>query len=196
MEALVETKTFRRSLAETRFDKNEIIIEGEISRILLKNMKKEVVGEAILDTEDLPKVSSFKWHLSYGYAVKNEKPIFLHQLLLKVKEGQRVDHKDHNKLNNRKDNLRSSTAGQNAINGVVRQDNPSGYRGVYFEGKSWIAKITVAGKPIRLGKFSDKETAFSAYLAAVKEYFGEFVAENLYKNKSKEIISLRGGIKT
>ena len=80
-----------------------------------------------------------------------------------------VDHIDHDKTNNRLDNLRAATKSQNAANrstiykGVDRR--PSGrYR----------ARIKVQGKHICLGTYDTEEEANASYLKARKTYFGEF----------------------
>jgi hypothetical protein len=86
-----------------------------------------------------------------------------------------VDHKDHNPLNNRKENLRVCTKAQNAQNrralsGVV------GYKGVWYEKslKKYRSCIVINGRTVHLGRYDVPEEAALAYNEAAKEHFGEF----------------------
>lgn len=86
-----------------------------------------------------------------------------------------VDHKDHNKKNNRKDNLRKCTRGQNTMN--RRWFNPNG-KGVTLRKDRyidpWQAQIQVNNQKRHLGFYSTKEEASAAYEQAAKELHGEF----------------------
>lgn len=91
-----------------------------------------------------------------------------------------VDHIDLNPLNNNPDNLRLCEARENSRNRSLHKDNTSGYKGVYFDGrtknrkKPWRAKITFNYSVISLGYFETKEEAHLAYQEASKKYHGEF----------------------
>jgi hypothetical protein len=66
---------------------------------------------AIIDSSDYSLVSQYNWHLSNtGYAVwRGGKPrhtIRMHRLILNTPEGMDTDHINHNKLDNRRSNLR------------------------------------------------------------------------------------------
>lgn len=87
-----------------------------------------------------------------------------------------IDHKDGNRNNNRRDNLRSCDNRLNQGNARIRADNTSGFKGVGFykpTGK-WRARIRDHGVRRSLGYFDTKEEAADAYAAAAKEIFGEF----------------------
>lgn len=89
-----------------------------------------------------------------------------------------VDHKDRNKLNNKRDNLREATFAENTYNRSKHKDNKSGYKGVSpFRGK-WKAKLTKEGVDYYLGIFSSKEQAALMYDMAAKKHFEKFAALN------------------
>lgn len=66
-----------------------------------------------------------------------------------------IDHRDGNKLNDRWDNLRPATNGQNIQNSKLRKDNSTGVKGVTWcpHHKSYRAVITANGIHYRLGRF-------------------------------------------
>lgn len=89
----------------------------------------------------------------------------------------KVDHKNHDTLDNRRENLRPCSHTNNLANRGGRQiNNTSGIRGVYWHERAgkWMAQITVSRKAIYLGLHETKESAAKAYAAANKKYFGEF----------------------
>ena len=88
-----------------------------------------------------------------------------------------IDHKNHNRTDNRLSNLRLTNWQGNSQNMSSMSGNKSGLRGVSFDvsrGK-WLAKIHVAGKTINLGRFSDKHTAQEAYLAAKRIFHPHYM---------------------
>src|SRR6185369_17658976 len=90
------------------------------------------------------------------------------------------DHKDHNGLNNQRENLRLATSQQNAANRVNTGKTQSGYKGVarYKRHQKWAARIKVNGRLIFLGFFDKKEDAARCYDQAAIEHFGEFAGLN------------------
>ena len=89
-----------------------------------------------------------------------------------------VDHKDHDKLNNRISNLRLATKAQNTINTPHRRDNSVGARGVQYRkactNRPYFATIKMDGKQRTLGYYATKEEAIAAYDAANRALNGEF----------------------
>jgi hypothetical protein len=62
-----------------------------------------------------------------------------------------VDHIDHNRQNNRIENLRAATHGHNSWNAVLRQDAKIKVKGVTYrpgKRKPWIAELRVNGKRV------------------------------------------------
>jgi len=87
-----------------------------------------------------------------------------------------IDHKDHDRLNNRIGNLRAATMTQNKANTVVRRDSVSGLKGIKLSrsGKRYGARITHRGLSVYLGSFQTIEDAKHAYQEAADRLFGEF----------------------
>ena len=86
-----------------------------------------------------------------------------------------IDHRDLNPLNNRLDNLREATNGQNAAN--RRSWNKHGMKGVtYREGltKPWMAQIKHNGRVRNLGRFATKEEAHTRYVEEAEKLHGVF----------------------
>lgn len=90
--------------------------------------------------------------------------------------SEQVDHKDLNTLNNRRENLRLATGGQNQRNKGRLRSNTSGFKGVYFckRDNKWRATIHKDSKRFCLGSFNTPEEAHDAYCKAAKELHGEF----------------------
>lgn len=148
----------------------------------------------IVDDEDFDWLSQFKWHLnSDGYVQTNKKIVTgkyklvkMHREIMRAGPEDQVDHRNGNRRDNRKDNLRICTAKDNARNAKRRSDNSSGYKGVCFSDGRWVAHIQVNGVGIRLGSFLSKEEAAEAYRKAAIEFHGEFASNG---ERSQEDLS-------
>lgn len=108
-------------LKETMYDGQKYIIdeENQICKIELKNKKREVVGYAIIDISDIEKCKRYKWYHTRGYARGNAghgNKVWLHRLIIDCPDEYIVDHINHDKLDNRKENLRLSNHSYNAVN--------------------------------------------------------------------------------
>lgn len=108
------------------------------------------------------------------------KRIRLHRLILNAPSGVKVDHRDHDKLNNQKSNLRVRTTNQNNQNGALRKDNTSGYKGVSLEKSTgrWRPLVYADGETHYVGQFKDKHYAALAYDLWATDLHGEFAASN------------------
>lgn len=154
------------------------------------NGKKGQGLSALIDDEDFDFVSEYRWYVNaYGYAVCNhyiggriskgyygQEVIFMHRLIMDAPKGVEVDHKDANRLNNCRVNLRLCNKSQNQANSKIRKDNTSGYKGVSWHKQvsKWHANIMLGGKSKSLGLFDTKEQAAQAYREASLEYHKEF----------------------
>ena len=101
----------------------------------------------------------------------------------------RIDHKNHDKMNNRKSNLRRANNSENAMNSELSSANTSGVTGVYHDKKrnKWIASIMFNYKNIHLGRFDKFEDAVKARKDAEEKYFGEWSYDNsMNQEKSNE----------
>ena len=138
---------------------------------------------AIVDDEEFDKLNKFKWYYHNGYAVRQIR-IPMTNFIVVPTDNFIVDHKNGDRLDNRKENLRPVTNSQNAMNYGVPNNNTSGYRGVALDKrlwrkKNWRARIVVGGKEIFLGYWSTKQGAALARKLAEKKYFGEYIRKDI-----------------
>lgn len=140
---------------------------------------------AIVDEEDYPEISKFTWHARkdghFYYPAtwvgprKTRKYVMMHQMIMGVIPGKKIDHIDRKPLNNSRSNLRHVDHRTNCLNTAMWASNTSGYRGVSWHQvrRKWRACIGVHGKMIDIGHFSSAEDAARAYDQAAREFFGE-----------------------
>lgn len=156
---------------------------------------------AIVDEADRHIVSSRKWYAMksgdklYAAFVENvngkSKTTYMHRLIQGAGEGQCVDHKNGNSLDNRRSNLRIATESQNMQNVGITKANTSGYKGVHWHSAAskWHARIRVDGKRLHLGLFDAAEDAHAAYSAAAQKHHGKFANTDLRISRlEKEIL--------
>ena len=106
--------------------------------------------------------------------VRDKSPVRLHRVILNEPPSD-IDHKDHNGLNNRRDNLRPCNNSQNLGNGR-QQVGMSGFRGVCPEPNMNHWRASIAQR--YLGTFATAEEAAHAYDVAAIERYGEFATLN------------------
>jgi hypothetical protein len=89
---------------------------------------------------------------------------------------ERIDHRNGKPGDNRWDNLREATPGQNMANTKRPSHNTSGFKGVHFHRQTglWRARISKAGKFYSLGLHDTPEAAHAAYRKAANDLHGEF----------------------
>ena len=141
---------------------------------------------ALIDNKDFYLVSKYNWCFdkSIGYAVAriNNKIIRMHRFILKLKTGEVCDHRNRDKLDNRRLNLRLSNKSNNGANRLKQKNNTSGYKGVFLmkdgRKKKYMARMKFRGKDIFIGYFYTKRAAAKAYNANAKKYFGEYAYLN------------------
>lgn len=142
-------------------------------------------GVARVDDGDAGLVAGFRWRLSGGYAVAwsgcrpNRVVVAMHRLVLSAPPRVEVDHRDRDKLNNRRSNLRLATTRQNHGNVGRQSNNTSGYKGVcWVPRRGWVANISDHGRLRHLGYHATAEAAARAYDRAALDVFGEFASLN------------------
>ena len=132
-------------------------------------------------------LAALKWSAdAKGYAQRqvSKTTVKLHRVVMMRKLGrllldsEQVDHRNRNKSDNRRDNLRLATHEQNSQN----QDRKGKSKGVAFVKKRptspgrWRARIRSNGQLYHLGYFTSKDDAIAAYNEAARRLFGEFAA--------------------
>lgn len=149
--------------------------------LLTKNMV------ALVDDEDYEYLNQWKWYFNGKYATRNKPvtssyrvPEYMHRIVMNTPDGMDTDHINHNKLDNRKENLRVCTRVQNKYNTAKTSRNTSGYKGVSWstDKNKWEVLIRHEGCSIFVGRFSSIEKAARAYDDAARIYHGKFAFLN------------------
>lgn len=133
----------------------------------------------IVDSDVSKEIKNRKWSVdSSGYPVSNinGEVLRLHDVVLSYDHDEKptgyyVDHVNHDKLDNRRTNLRLVTDKDSATNLGIRNNNTSGYIGVSkIKGTNkYRAYITKNGKQISLGWHNTIDEAIRARKEAEKE---------------------------
>lgn len=140
-------------------------------------------GFALIDRADEKRLSRYRWWRSTkGYAIRStehggvKKMIWMHRVILEANKNQEVDHRNMDRLDNRKKNLRLATPTQNRANQRVSRNNKLGFKGVSRNtgSSTFRAYIWIKGKYSHLGCFSTPEAANAAYFKAAKKAWGQF----------------------
>jgi HNH endonuclease/AP2 domain len=137
---------------------------------------KTTSGESVLvDDEDFDYLNQWKWHISTKrYAGRMTKVngkrtgMYMHRIIMNPPKGMVVDHINHNRLDNRRSNLRVCTQSFNLANQRIGKRNTSGYKGVTWDKdrKKWVAQTHKAGKHIFIGRYETLKEAIKAHKEA------------------------------
>lgn len=139
--------------------------------------------KAIVDGEWYDILHQWNWSVNnYGYATrrKDGKITLMHRVIIGALKGQETDHRNHDKLDNRRSNLRICTTQQNQFNRLKHKECGSRFKGVGYDNnrEKWIAFCKHNKKTKNLGRFNTEIEAALAYDAWVKEHRGEFACGN------------------
>lgn len=146
----------------------------------------------VVDDDDYAELMKHSWSFSNGgYAKRGTRvsgkitTVCMHRQVMDAPFGYEVDHINHDKLDNRRENLRICTRGQNVHNYVVMVSNTSGYKGVHWHkvANKWQARIRINYTRINLGLFINKDDAARAYNEAAIRLHGEFAVLNKLKGE-------------
>jgi len=143
---------------------------------------------AVVDDEDYVPLATHRWQLNPKTNMVQRcvriagkiTTLLMAREIVHVLDGIKVDHWDHNKLNNQKSNLRPCTRSQNGGN-RLKQTSPTSscFKGVYvYKNGRITAQVWVNKTRIHLGDFPSEEKAAEAYDVAAKVYFGQFAKTN------------------
>ena len=138
---------------------------------------------AYVDAADYEWLSQWNWHMRGGYAARQEKRkrLFMHREIMQPPDGMVVDHRNHNKLDNTRDNLRNCTNQENQQNRGKRPGTSSRFKGVHLRKETgrWRAGIRCGAKPMSLGYFTEEIDAARARDHKAVELLGELAWVNL-----------------
>lgn len=149
--------------------------------------KKKQKFTVLYDEEDTELLAQYTWHITHGYAATNgRRPdgsrfmLSIHRRIMEPPDGMQVDHRNGDKLDNRKANLRICTSAENTRNQNVSKANSSGFKGVYWSrnAKKFAAQIQFNGRLKYLGLFQTALEAARAYNKVATISFGEFAYLN------------------
>jgi AP2 domain/HNH endonuclease len=137
----------------------------------------------LIDADDLLRVASLKWCAAevrpgYWYAVTDARGqrLYLHRFLMQPPVGLEVDHRNHDRLDNRKTNLRVCTHAENLWNRKgPAAHGTSGFRGVSWDKNAglWLAHYRgLDGKLVSVGRYDTAEAAAAARNAAAESARG------------------------
>jgi len=93
-----------------------------------------------------------------------------------LSEKYQIDHINLCRSDNRIQNLRIASHGENSINTNAKSHNVSGLKGAHYhiKRKKYRSRITINGKQKWLGYFDTAEEAHAAYCKASIDLHGEF----------------------
>lgn len=139
--------------------------------------------EFYFDLEDYDKIKNYCWRESgWGYCLafiknnKNNKTVLMQYII--NPSDKILDHKNRNKMDNRKKNLRECSQQNNLFNTSKSGRNKSGVIGVRLnQNNKWEAQIGFQGKHYYLGSFDNFDDAVKVRLQAEKKYFKEFAPQ-------------------
>lgn len=159
---------------------------------------KNVWVAAMVSDEDYQYLSQFTWRLDpHGYAQRqvyshrstgvkkysHYRRFMMHREVMGITDSRvRLDHRNRNRLDNQRSNLRIASAQQNNFNnGGKPGQRKSRYKGVSPADSTqnpWRANIFDNGKQQHLGCFATEEDAARAYNDFARKLHGEFAFQN------------------
>lgn len=176
----------------------------EIDDCIILNISKEETGESydvLIDKEDFKLVSKGQWFVNIGRKDTDLKDIIhilwskktngkqynydIYQWILNTKDKNIIiDHKNMNRLDNRKQNLRISNHSENATN----QD----HKGYNYDTKTnkYLVRIKINDKCINIGRYNTELEAETIYLKACLLIHKEDISYNVKERINKLNIKL------
>ena len=113
--------------------------------------------------------------------INKRKRVALHRAIMQVNDSDvLVDHRNHQTLDNTRDNLRLCTNSENQMNSRMQINRSSQYKGVSWQKQKnkWRAFIQFQKQSLYLGSFIDEIEAAKTYDDKAKELFGEYAFLN------------------
>lgn len=180
-------RTYNLDTNESYPGKNVVIISGGQAYMIINS------GDIVrIDADDVDRVQKHRWWTAGpGYVATEIKGVnlYLHRFIMNPPSNKVVDHKHHNKHDNRKSRLRVLTPVKNHWN---RKNRNGRYVGVTVRdrvNKRFLATLRVSGVTVLYKSFEHLVDARIARLEAELEYRGQYnegmreELEYLYQNR-------------
>lgn len=154
----------------TYHDGNKFVDKGDWVEIEIISKKKEHLFWTKIDKEDLQRVLQHAWFCyskKYVATQVESGKLFLHHFLVGRKNGMIVDHKNGDRTDNRKENLRHVTHSANNV-------NRKKVTGIFFDkvNKKWASYIGKNNKTYWLGRHKTYNEALLARINKEVELYG------------------------
>jgi hypothetical protein len=143
----------------------------------------------LFDQEDQELISLYSWSLhSQGYAQTtiNGKTVLMHRLVLGIVDNPEieVDHRFHNRLDNRKGKLRACSHSENRRNArKLKPTAHSQFKGIYNDLGRWHVQIMQNAKVKNLGRYNNEITAAKVYDSRALEVFKDYAFVNFQSSR-------------
>lgn len=163
--------------SRNKFDANEFrFIENNCVEFdTYKNVTCEKDETFIIDAEDYPIVSKYKWSTySKKYASTNNGKVLLHRLITEARKGQQVDHINLNTFDNRKCNLR-------VCNNSLDSSDRNPYNELGIKGIEYHKNINKFSAYFRI---NDKQYHSRCYKSKEEASFARYILEQMFRKES------------
>jgi hypothetical protein len=127
-----------------------------------------------VDDADAEWLGRYRWSLTAGYAATriDGRIEYMHRMILGLRPGEKDegDHRNRDRLDNRRSNLRVVTAAENRQNTSGRGDTPRGVTHLRKTSGRYMARVKVRGRELYLGCYSTVEEAAAVAADARREH--------------------------
>lgn len=122
----------------------------------------------------------------HGEANKN-KMIGLHRVITEAKKGERVDFKNLDTLDLRRENLRACSYSEKACH-VPKKSQNKRFKGVFYDRRhgTYYAQIAICRVRHSRHGFTTEEEAAAAYDELAREFHGEFALTNEQQQENED----------
>lgn len=156
----------------SRYDDNRIEIKDGYAEIILTDLKDNVIGSSKISLEDIEKVKGHRWTTNgngYVRTFEGTSPLYLHRLITNCPADLEVDHINHDRSDNRRENLRAVTKAVNVRNTLAKCVRQVTDRRL---NKPYYAKIVVNGKTY-FSKYFETEEQATAVVKRIRKKVAE-----------------------
>lgn len=162
----------KEASAKAKIKRNYIEICNNYAKIHIFDSGKY----GLIDIEDISKVKDYCWNINHnGYLsahINMQDRVLIHRIIMQVQETKKVvDHINHNKLDNRKQNLRvfeSNTYNLHNLNPKTK--NSTGIRNIYLNrNNKFFVQYRRFGKKYNVGTYDNIDIAKKKLIEHLKQ---------------------------